>query len=93
MFTVLCEPYLLDEYGDLSVAPVTLQSAYMHDTKDQDEHEVRLPALHAPKHGGCSRPCSTSRLGRWAPCAASWRGLLTRSHAAGGHSEQAAERA
>ena len=41
VFTVSCEPYLLDEYGHPADAPVLLQADYLHGQQQHAEHEVR----------------------------------------------------
>ena len=40
VFTVACEPYLIDEYGHPADAPVILQHDYLHGSRKQADHQV-----------------------------------------------------
>ena len=43
VFTVACEPYLLDEFGHPADAPVLMQADYLHGQQKQGDHEVGPP--------------------------------------------------
>ena len=63
VFTVACEPYLVDEYGHPADAPVVLQHEYLHGSQKQEDHQVGRPTPALPQADPLRVPSARNTCG------------------------------